>query len=142
MSENLDLVRSIYAAWERGDYSVSVKWAHPEIEYVLTGGGTADGSWRGLTGMAEGFRNYLSAWEDFRTQAEEYRELDDERVLVLTRYSGRGKTSGLELGQTREKAATLFHLRDGAVTKLVVYATSDRALADLGLSPETDSSAA
>lgn len=132
MSANLNLVRSILEAWGHGDWSTT-EWADPDIEYVLTGGGPADGSWSGLAGMAEGFRSYLSAWEDFRVQPDEYRELDSERVLVLTRYSGRGRRSGLELGQTNAKGALLFRLRHGAVTRLVAYAMSDRALADLGL---------
>jgi ketosteroid isomerase-like protein len=134
-SENLDLVRSIYRAWERGDFS-SAAWAHPEIEYVQVGG-LAPGSWTGLAGMAEAMRGVLNAWEDFRVAAVECRELDDERFLVFTRASGRGKASGLELGQIRARdRADVLRIRDGKVTKLVTYADRDHALADLGLTSQ------
>jgi ketosteroid isomerase-like protein len=88
--------------------------------------------------MAQGARADLEVWQGFRGEAEDYRELDSERVLVLVEYSGRGKTSGLELGQMRAKGAEVFHVRDGRVTRLVVYWDRERALADLGLAPEGD----
>jgi ketosteroid isomerase-like protein len=86
--------------------------------------------------MAEAVREFLSAWDECRVEADEYRQLDDQRVLVLTHRRGRGKTSGLEVGQLRWRAADLFHVRNGKVTKLVVYFDRDYALADLGLAPE------
>jgi ketosteroid isomerase-like protein len=130
-SSNLDLVRSIYADWERGDFS-SAEWAHPEIEYVIADG-PAPGSWKGVAGMAKAMRDFFSAWEEWRGEADEYRELDGQRVLVLVRYSGRGKLSGLEVGQIRAEGASLFHCRDGTVTRFVAYLDRERALADLGL---------
>ena len=131
-SANLDVVRSIHAAWERGDYTAS-GWADPDIEYVIADGPTP-GSWTGLAGMAEAMRDLLSAWQGFRQEADEYRELDGDRVLVLARWSGRGKTSGLELRQMRANGAGLFHIRGGTVTRLVFYWDREHALADLGLS--------
>jgi ketosteroid isomerase-like protein len=136
-SPNLDLVRSIVAAWERGDFS-SAEWAHPEIEYVIADGPPL-GTWTGLAGMAEGVRDSLSAWEEYRVEAEAYRELDGERVLVLVQRSGRGKRSGIQLGQMRTKGAELFHVRGGKVTRYVLYFDRERALIDVGLAPEAGS---
>jgi hypothetical protein len=95
VSANLDLVRSIYGDWEHGDFT-RVDWVDPEIEYEQADG-PSPGKWKGLPAVARPWGDALSAWEDFTQRAEEYRQLDAERVLVLTRVSGRGKRSGLEL---------------------------------------------
>ena len=136
-SGNLDLVRSIFAAFEQGDFTRAPEWAHPDIEYVIVDG-PAPGSWMGLAGLAEGSYNLLRAGENLRLEADEHRELDDERVLVLTLVQGRGKASGLDVGQLRTRMAQLFHVRGGKVARLVVWIDGERALADLGFAPEDD----
>jgi ketosteroid isomerase-like protein len=83
--------------------------------------------------MREGFRDFLNAWEGYRVAADEYRDLDEERVLVLTHASARGKVSGVEIGQLH---AHLFHVRGGKVTRVVNYFDRERAFADLGLTPQ------
>jgi len=135
-SANLGLVRSIYADQERGDFR-SAEWADPDVEWVLVDG-PSPGRWTGLAGMAEGWRDFLSAWGGYSAVAEEYRELDGERVLVLIRHRGRGKTSGIDLSQMHARVAAIFHFRDGRVVRVVNYLDADRALADLGLAPEAD----
>jgi ketosteroid isomerase-like protein len=140
-SANLELVRSIFAAWEQGDFT-DTGWAHPEIEFVIADG-PSPSSWRGLAGMAEGWRGFMSAWDQIHVEAvDEYRVLDDERILVLVHQGGRGKASGLEVGQMRSKGASLLHVRDGKVTRLVLYLDRERGLGDLGLLSKADSSRA
>jgi ketosteroid isomerase-like protein len=130
--ENVEVVRSIVAAWERGDFR-SAEWAHPEIALV-SADGPIRGTWTGVAAMAEAWRETMSAFEELRVEPDEYRALDDERVLVLLHFGGRGKTSGLEVGDIQMKGANLFHVRDGKVTRLVTYWDRKRALRDAGLS--------
>jgi ketosteroid isomerase-like protein len=137
VATNLDLVRSLYADWERGDWS-SVDWAHPEIEFVAADG-PAPWTVRGVAALGDAWREFLDTWQEWRVEAEEYRELDGERVLVLIRIGGRGKASGLDVGQMSAKGANLFHIRSGKVTRLALYWDRDRALADVGLPSEADS---
>jgi hypothetical protein len=135
-SANLDLVQSISAAHERGDFS-SAEWAHPDIDYVIADG-PSPGRWTGRAGMAESFRGNLVGWKDFRIEADEFRVLDGERVLVLTRTTAHGRSRGLVVGQMRAKGAVLYQVRHGQVIRLVYYWDREHALADLGLAPEGD----
>jgi ketosteroid isomerase-like protein len=132
VSANLELVKSIFVGWERGDWS-SADWADPEIHFEMIGG-LLEGSWDGRSGMARAWGEILGAWEDLRTDAEEFRELEDGRVLVLLRNQGRGRESGIEIGEISAKSANLFTIREGKVTSLVLYWDRERALAEVGLS--------
>jgi ketosteroid isomerase-like protein len=136
MSANLDLVRSICEQWERGEYT-SVAWAHPQIDFAIADLPTA-GRWQGVKGMIEAWRDFIMAWEGQHVEIDEYRELDDERVLVLGRFKGRGKASGVDLQELWPKGANLFRVRDGKVIALIVYFDREHALADLGITPESE----
>lgn len=131
MSANVELVRAIYAAWERGDWG-DVWWASPEIEFVI-----ADGPDRrsigGAEAMARTWREFLAAWADYAVSGEEFRALDDERVLALLRATGRGKASGAAITGAAERGANVFTIRDGAVARLAIYFDHRNALAELGL---------
>jgi ketosteroid isomerase-like protein len=61
---------------------------------------------------------------------DDYCEVDNERVLALINFRGRGKISGLEI---TTKGAALLQLRAGKVSRIVHYWDRGRPLADLGL---------
>ncbi len=124
-SMNLDLVKSISAEWERGEYG-SVEWADEQIEFVIADG-PEPARLHGRETMAANLAGFQDAWAEYHSCVEECRELDDERVLVLTYATGRGRTSRLETAQER---ANLFHLRGGKVTRLVAYWDRERAIAE------------
>jgi ketosteroid isomerase-like protein len=131
MSENLDLVRSIYADWERGNFG-RTDWVHHEVVWAWVGGPEPT-SGTGIAEIGAPMRNWLAAWDEWYLEATEYRELDSERVLVSYRGVGRGKTSGLEAGQLVTDMANVFDVRHGKVVRFVVYWDRSRAFADLGL---------
>jgi len=128
MSENVDLVRSIYPAWERGDFSVT-DWMHPEIEFVIVSELLPTRA-KGLVEARQVWGEAMNSYKHYRVEAREIREIDEERVLVLAEQSGRGKASGILISRN---GANLFHLRGGKVVKLVLYEDRAPALADLGV---------
>jgi hypothetical protein len=132
-SENVRLARSVWEAWERGDFR-SVDWADPEVEFVLADLPGA-GAHVGVGAMNEAWREFLSSWDGFHVRADEYRELADRRVLVLATFGGRGKQSGVDVGRSEFKGVMAFDFQDRKVTRMVMYYNRDRGLAELGIAP-------
>lgn len=126
---NVVLVRSIYDAWERGDFSRTREWAHPEIECASLGG-PVSGGYTGPAAVDEGLSALLEVIDGARPEAQEYRSIDDERVLVLGCLRGRERSSGADVEQLR---ANVFRIRNGKVVRLIFYRDRGRAFADLGL---------
>ena len=94
--ENVEIVRSIFAAWERGDYS-SAEWAHPQIELVVVDGPTP-GSWTGVAAMAEAWREALSAFEVLRAEADEYRASTTSGCSCLCTSAGAARRAAWSSG--------------------------------------------
>ena len=87
--------------------------------------------WVGRQEVAARYGAWLSGWKDFRADPEQYLVVDPNRILVLVHDSGRGRTSGLVLDD--RTVANYFEIRGGKVTRLALYWSRDRALADVGL---------
>jgi ketosteroid isomerase-like protein len=130
VSENLDLVRSIYEKWGRGDFS-STEWADARIEFAFLDG-PEPGRWTGIAQMADVWRRVVSEFEGFRTEGARYRELENGRIAALTRFHGRAKRSGLELSQMPSDQLALFDVRDERVVRIEL-AWDAAVLAHLGL---------
>jgi ketosteroid isomerase-like protein len=138
MTANLDLVRSIYTLWECGDHRY---WADSEIQYATVGIPEPAGPDSAVGSSAppkESFREWLSAWSDWKAAAENYIELDREHVLVPYKSATPGKARRAGPAPRRTRQATLFHVRAHRVTRIVQYYDCQRAFADLGLSSEGD----
>jgi ketosteroid isomerase-like protein len=90
-----------------------------------------EGEWQGLEAFARAFVDYLHAFADLRTEAEEIIDLDDDRVLVLARQRAKGKLSGVRIDH---ELGELFTLRAGKVVRYDSYWDLAQALEAAGLS--------
>jgi ketosteroid isomerase-like protein len=91
--ENVEKLRRVYEAFSRGDFDTAAEIAHPEIEFIRTGGQAP------VRGAKE-FRGWMEpdAIEDARLEPLEFRTNGD-RVVVHQVNHGRGAGSGIVLKQ-------------------------------------------
>jgi ketosteroid isomerase-like protein len=127
----VEVVRSIFAALNRGDRETAIGLAHPEIVLDATRNVFNPKTYVGKDGLRQWLADTDDVWEGMHTEQNEFIDAGD-RVVVVGRLVGKGKGSGVEVGQPN---ATILTIRDGLLIRSETgYADRREALKAVGLS--------
>jgi ketosteroid isomerase-like protein len=127
--DRIELLREIYAAWGRGDYSRG-GFLHPDFELVFAPGFLDEGAFKGSAAAWRGWKDWLDQWETWHYEPVRYMELADGRIAVFIDMHGVSRTTGVKLPG---EGANVWEFDDGLIRRLVLYAHRDDMLRDLGL---------
>ena len=128
--ENVEVVRSIVEAWNRGEYSVVSESTDPDIEIEAALGGTFDGTYRGIAEARNFLEDFWRNFEQSHADVTEYTPVGDS-VVFEAHLRGRGKGSGIEVEMRNWQVCTV---RNGTVVAYRMFTTKREALEAAGLS--------
>ena len=130
--ENVEIVRRVYAEWQRGNLAAAVELFDPEIvfesfmpdsrERIVT---------RGLQEIETFMRGVLVQTSEYRLIGEDFRDASEDTVFVVGRQATVGRLSGVAV---EGPAFWVWTFRDGKVARLVFETDQGRALDAAGLS--------
>jgi ketosteroid isomerase-like protein len=124
MSENVEVVRRMYDARDRGDPEGMLGCFHPDA--VLDARPRMDtGVVRGREAASRVIAEWIGAFDDWREEILQIRDLGRE-VCVVATQRGRAKESGIEIDT---RYALLYRVEDGRITRLTLFSAEDEALA-------------
>ncbi len=133
--ENVELIQRVFEAFNREDTAALAALSDEDLEFISvfaevdTGGAIH----RGRKLWATYFARIHETWDEWRTEDVRIFDAGDDRVAVVFRLIGKGKSSGVPV----EREVGLAHtLRKGKLWRMRVYLDSGEALAAVGLSEE------
>ena len=127
--ENVEIVRGQYEAMNRRDWASVM--AHYDDDVVLVVYmGLNDGTFNGREAVGAWFGDwFVSFGKDYQFEIEEVLSAGD-RVFVVQRHQGRGRTSGIDVELTN---ACIFSLSGGKIVRLELYGSRNDAAEAFGL---------
>ncbi len=126
--ENVEIVRSIYDAGNRGDWDTAFRDAHPDFEVRLERAPSAE-PLRGREDVQEWIQDLLAPFESSNAEPEEFFESDDQVVaFVAIRSRPHGSSAEVEV-----RVGHLWTIRDGTVLSLRTFPKREKALEAAGL---------
>jgi uncharacterized protein len=127
--ENVELVKQMVDAWNRGDYDTARHCFDPDVEVEVAQGDVIDGMYVGHAGLARLMR-FWGAFSSFHSDIEKCIPAGD-AVVALLHHHGTGKSSGIDV-ETRNWH--VFTVRNGKIVRSRHFSTEAQALEAAGLS--------
>jgi ketosteroid isomerase-like protein len=132
--ENVEIVRSIIDAHERGDFDAVFAGYDSEIEWhlspVFARVSDFESVYYGHEGVRAFWRTWFAAWERADFEYEEFIDTGDSVVTILSQRV-RGRTSGIELEWT--SYGQVWRVRNGKIVHVEFFPTREEALEAAGL---------
>lgn len=115
---NLDLVRSVYDAFARGDIPAVLGFLSPDVEWTEAEGFPYGGTYTGPDAVLAGvFMRLGTEWEGFAAVPDEFIDGGD-AVVALGKYSGTYKATGKSF---QANFAHVWQVRAGKAVRFVQY---------------------
>ncbi len=132
--DRVEIVRAVWAEWEKGNMSAAVELFDPEIRFVsFMPDAREQVVAHGRAGVEEFMREFLRHWRDYRLIADEVSELGDDGVLVSGRQAATGRQSGVAVEDAMHSA---WVFRGDRVFCLTFDRDRNAAIEAAGLEPE------
>jgi ketosteroid isomerase-like protein len=131
--ENVEVVIATFEAVNTRDFAAAMDVYADDVMLVLHGdlrvAGGADAAGKEAVGewFGDWFRQFA---HDYRFEIEEARDLGD-RVFIVARHRGSGRTSGVPVEQQN---SYLYTVREGKISHIEVWGDRDTAAEAAGLS--------
>jgi ketosteroid isomerase-like protein len=127
---NLEMIQRAFESYGQGDAATILQMTDPEVVVYAQAGLAQAGTYQGRESMAQYMRDWEDAWEEMEYEPEDWLE-DDDAVIVIVRYQGRGKGSGIAVD---DRFVWRFEISGDRITAWGIYASKDAALEAAGLS--------
>jgi ketosteroid isomerase-like protein len=126
--ENVEIVRSAFEAYERGDFAAMLKDAHPEM---ITYRENPDGAtYPGSDGLLKALAEWVEDFDEFTATAQEFIDANNHQVVVRVHQTAVGMQSGAPI---EADFWFVYTLSDAKVTRLDMFARKSQALQAAGL---------
>jgi ketosteroid isomerase-like protein len=128
--ENVEIVERLAPTFNQRDVGGFLDLLAPDVEWVPILAVLEGRVYRGHEEVRQWIEDLATDWEFFEIYYDELQDLGDQ-VLALGGWRGRGRASGVELGD--QPATWLLDLEDGRIVRLQTFTHREEAMAAAGL---------